>query len=146
MKLNTRVRYGTRAMLELAQHYGEVPRSLAQVAEAQNLSPKYLEALFRDLRTAGLLIARRGPQGGYALARPPEQINLRDISDVLDGQEPFVPCTADSGVCQRSDTCVARDVWARMYRAAMQVLESTTLADMVVQAQEEWSGEVVYQI
>ena len=146
MKLNTQVRYGTRAMLELAQHYGQGPVSLVQIAQAQELSEKYLEALLSRLRSAGLLAAQRGPQGGYTLAKPPERITLRDIFDVLEGSEPYVPCTANPSTCHRSTTCITQGVWARMYRASMQVLESTTLDDLVAQAQNECVAPLSYEI
>jgi cysteine synthase len=132
MKLNTRMRYGTRAMLELAEQYGQGFQSLADVAQAQDLPEKYLEAVFASLRAAGLVHAQRGPQGGYALSRDPQEITLRQIFDVLEGSEPYVPCTTGPSTCSRWASCVTQDVWARMYHASMQVLESTTLADLVV--------------
>ena len=93
MRLNTKVRYGARAMLELALHYQEGPASLSQIAAAQEISEKYLELLFASLRSAGLVHSQRGARGGYTLARPPEQITLRDIFGALASPEPYVPCT-----------------------------------------------------
>ena len=106
MKLNTKMRYGTRAMLELALRYEAGAVSLAQVAASQEISDKYLEILFASLRSAGLVNSQRGARGGYSLARPPEQITLREIFDVLEGPEPYVPCTTDHDTCHRWATCV----------------------------------------
>ena len=146
MKLGTRMRYGTRAILELAQHYGGGPISLGEIAQSQELSEKYLETLLSRLRSAGLVSAQRGPKGGYGLAKPPEQISVRDVFDVLEGQEPYVFCTADPSSCHRWATCITQGVWERMYRASMQVLESTTLADLVAQGQAECATALTYHI
>jgi len=133
-------------MLELAQHCDQEPLSLSEIALSQELSGKYLEALLSSLRAAGLVRTQRGPQGGYALARAPETITLRDIFDVLEGREPYVPCTASPEVCHRWSTCATQAVWARMYRASMEILESTTLADLVVQARGKCLAPVSYDI
>ena len=136
MRLNTKMRYGTRAMLELACHYPEGLRSLAEIAASQEVSPKYMESVFRLLRSAGLVHAQRGGQGGYRLSRPPEAINLRDLYEILEGPEPYVACTEDAQICPRSAECVTQEVWARMYAAAVGVLAGTTLADLVRRGQE----------
>ena len=146
MKLNTKMRYGSRAMLELALHYQEGPLSLTQVAAAQEISDKYLELLFASLRAAGLVHSQRGSRGGYTLARPPEQITLREIFDVLASPEPYVPCTLDHSVCHRWATCVTQEVWAQMYDASMQVLQSTTLADLVARNAQRCASGFTYHI
>ena len=132
MKLTTKIRYGTRAMLDLALNSGDGPVSLRDVAERQAVSLKYLERLFATLQSAGLVRAVRGPYGGYQLARPPAQITLRDIYEVLEGTVPPVDCIADPGLCGRSETCVTQEVWAEMFHACMDVLDARTLDDLVV--------------
>ncbi|MGQ9556112.1 MAG: RrF2 family transcriptional regulator [Anaerolineae bacterium] len=147
MKLTTKMRYGTRVMLELALHYERGPMSLSEIAEREQLSEKYIESLASILRSAGLLQSTRGAQGGYRLARPPEQITLRDIFEVLEGSEPFVPCTADPSACQRGDWCVTQEVWAKMYHASIRILEATTLADLVTRSWEkQGQAAVMYNI
>jgi Rrf2 family protein len=136
MKLNTKMRYGTRAMLELALRYEQGAVSLREVAKEQELSEKYLESLLSSLRSAGLAQSLRGPQGGYRLTRSPETITLRKIFEALEGTEPLVPCTLDQTACARRPTCATQEVWARMYEAIMAVLESTTLADLVSRQRE----------
>ena len=145
MRLNTKMRYGTRAMVELACHYPQGPRSLAEIAASQEVSAKYLEAVFHLLRSAGLVHAQRGGGGGYQLSRPPEEITLRDLYEVLEGPEPYVPCTEDADICPRSADCVTQEVWARMYAAAVAVLEETTLADLVRRS-EKRHGQPAYRI
>jgi Rrf2 family protein len=146
MKLNTKMRYGTRALLELALRTEEGAVSLSEIAVAQELSDKYLELLFASLRTAGLVRSQRGAQGGYVLAKPAEQITLREVFDVLEGREAFVPCTLDHGACQHWATRVTQEVWAEMYAASMQVLESTTLADLVARNRERCTTAASYSI
>ena len=146
MRLNTRMRYGTRAMLELAMHYQEGAVSLSEVAASQVISDKYLESLFSSLRIAGLVRSQRGVQGGYVLARPPEQITLREIFNVLESPEPFVPCTHDHSTCHRWANCVTQEVWAQMFAASIHVLESITLADLVARSNERSATTASYNI
>ena len=129
MKLGTRTRYGTRAMLEMALHYhdGNNPVSAAEIATRQQISAKYLEQLLVALQAAGLVRSVRGTHGGHTLARPPDQINLREIYGVFEGAEGFAACTSCPEICDRTDACVTKTIWDRMYTASMEVLESTTL-------------------
>jgi Rrf2 family protein len=139
MKLGTRTRYGTRAMLELALHYhdGNRPVSAGEIATRQQLSTKYLEQLLVSLQAAGLVRSVRGTHGGHVLARPPAQINLREIYGVFEGADGFAACTTCPELCDRTDTCVTQAIWDRMYAASMEVLESTTLGDLAQRARNE---------
>ena len=137
MKLGTKTRYGTRAMLELALHYGNGPVSASEIAARQQLSTKYLEQLLVSLQAAGLVRSVRGTQGGHTLARPPDQITLREIYSVFEGVEGFAECTSCPELCDRTDVCVTQAVWDRMYAASMEVLASTTLGDLAQRAQNE---------
>jgi Rrf2 family protein len=89
----------------------------------------------------------RGAQGGYLLARSPEQITLREVFDVLEGPDAFVPCTDHDQDCPRSATCLTRDIWAEMYAAAMGVLESYTLAALAARHRQDAAQyELMYEI
>lgn len=118
-------------MLDLAIDYGQGPISSKEIAERQELSQKYLENLMTALRSAGLVRSVRGPQGGHVLAYPPDEITLRAIFEALEGTTGFVDCTGDPEICKRAAGCATQQVWARMYAAAMAVLEDITLADLV---------------
>lgn len=137
MKLSTRMRYGTRALFYLTLNYGKGYVNLGQIAAAEELPGKYLEAVLTSLRMAGYVHAQRGPQGGYALSRPPEEITLRDVFDVLEGAEGYVRCSSDPSSCHRWAICATQNVWARMYDASMTTLETISLADLVAQAHAE---------
>ena len=136
MKLGTKTRYGTRAMLELALNYEDEHSvvSARDIAVCQQISHKYLEQLLATLRAAGLVRSVRGTHGGHTLARPPDQINLRQIYAAFEGKEGFAECTASPEICDRADICVTHQVWDRMYASSMEVLESISLEDLVRRA------------
>lgn len=147
MKLGTKVRYGTRAMLELALRPPGETTSLKEIAERQGVSQKYLEHLFASLQAAGLVRSSRGPRGGYVLSRPPDEIAVREIFEVLEGSEGFAPCSGAPEICERYDVCATHDVWQRMHDAAMRVLDQTTLADLSREARERQAASAsMYQI
>ena len=131
MKLSTKGRYGTRALLEMARHYGEGPMLLKDIAERQQISLQYLEHLIGPLVGAGLVKTTRGFKGGVWLARPPSEIKLSETMQILEGNITPVECINNPGACTRSRTCATRDVWDEMKRAMYGVLDSTTLEDLV---------------
>jgi Rrf2 family protein len=130
MQLSTKTRYSTRAMLDLALNWGNGVISVGEIAASQQISPKYLEHLLASLRSGGLVRSVRGPHGGYALARPPDQINLREIYDVFEGAGGFVECAVNTELCDRTDACVTWEIWDQLYWSCMEILESTTLEDL----------------
>ena len=132
MKLSTRGRYGTRALLELALHQGEEPVLLKDIAHKQQISLSYLEHLISPLLTGGIIRSTRGTGGGISLARPPGEIKLSEVIQLLEGSIAPVNCLNDPEVCTRSQFCVTRDVWEELKKAMDGVLESKTLQDLVV--------------
>ena len=147
MKLSTRGRYGTRALLELALHQGEGPVPLKDIAQRQQISLQYLEHLITPLIAAGIVLSTRGPRGGVSLTKPPEAIRLSQIIQLLEGSIAPVECVNDPKYCSRSDFCVTRDIWSELKRVMDGVLESTTLRDLVErQKRKEQSKEVMYHI
>jgi len=146
MKLSTRTRYGTRAMVDLALGYETRPVSAKDIAQNQGVSRKYLESLLAALRNVGLIRSVRGAKGGHMLARRPGQITLREIFDALEGCDGFVQCTTHPQVCERAKTCVTQEVWAQMYAACMEILEATTLEDLARRAREKTPSADMYYI
>ncbi|MDQ0287057.1 Rrf2 family protein [Desulfofundulus luciae] len=132
MRLSTRGHYGLKAMFDLALHYGTEPIPLKSVAERQSLSEHYLEQLIARLRKAGLVKSVRGAQGGYILAREPENIKVGDIIRALEGPIAPVECVkeVDPKECDQADYCISRTVWARVRDSIAGVLDSISLADM----------------
>ena len=130
MKLSTRARYGARAMVELAKTPG-ASRSVRDVARNQRVSAKYLEHIMASLKSAGLVEAVRGLNGGYTLARGPGEIRLSDVILALEG--PLAPVDCVSGVrdCPMAADCPTREVWAELKRSIMLTLDRVTLKDLV---------------
>jgi Rrf2 family cysteine metabolism transcriptional repressor len=147
MKISTKIRYGTRAMLELASHYGEGPIELKEIAKRENISLKYLEQVIIPLRTAGLIKSVRGSKGGYSLAKHPSEICLNDLVEILEGPLNLIECLNDPKVCQRVPSCVTRDIWREVSEAISGIFHSITLEDMVNRRREK-EGRVspMYQI
>ena len=147
MKLSTRGRYGTRALLDLALHQGEAPVLLKDVAQRQQIPLPYLEHLITPLIAGGIVWSTRGARGGISLAKPPEQVKLSEVIQLLEGSIAPVECVNNPGVCSRSELCVTRDIWSELKKAMNGVLESTTLQDLVErQKRKGQPEEVMYHI
>ena len=131
MKLSTRGRYGLRAMFELARGFGKGPVLMSTVADRQDLSRKHLHNLLTILKSAGLVRSVLGPGGGFALTRPPEQIQLGEILRALEGPLSLLPCVTDRRTCAKADTCAARQVWRELSGVIEETLDSITLEDVV---------------
>jgi len=131
VKLTTKGRYGTRALLELALNQTGKPVLLRDIAESQEISLSYLEHLIAPLIAGGIVRSTKGPGGGVSLAKPPEEIKLSEVIQILEGSLAPVECISDPGICSRSSFCVTRDVWAELKTVMDGVLESTTLRDLV---------------
>jgi Rrf2 family protein len=139
MKVSTRGRYGLRAMLELARCFGDSPVAMADLAEREGLSRKYLHALLTGLKSAGLARSVRGAGGGFVLARDPSEIKLNEILDALEGPLCLVDCVADERACDRANGCTARGVWQELSGAIENVLDNVTLADLIAPGNERRS-------
>jgi Rrf2 family transcriptional regulator, cysteine metabolism repressor len=136
LKVSTRVHYGLRAMTELARSYrAERLLSIAEIARSEQLPVAYLEQLVGELRRAGLVEGTRGVRGGYRLARGPEGITVGEVYRVLEGEVAPVDCTAEDylpGACGREPVCLSRGIWSRVQAAILEVLDSTTLDDLLI--------------
>ena len=136
MKLSTRTRYGIRAILQLAQNYGQGPLQLRTIATDQHISPKYLEQLMMMLKSAGIVRSVMGSKGGYLLAKLPNEITVCDCFNCLEGPIITTECVADEAACRQSDDCVVRELWFSVEDAIMSVLQSVTLQALVDQSKE----------
>ena len=147
MKISTRGQYGTRALLDLALHQDETPVLLKDIARRQQISVQYLEHLITPLIAVGILRSTRGPGGGVSLARSPKEIRLDEVIQLLEGSITLVECVTNPEVCTRSEFCVTRDVWGELKNVINQVLESTTLQDLVErQKRKKQPEEAMYYI
>ena len=131
MKLSTRSRYGTRMMLDLANHYDEGPIQIGDVAKREDISVKYLEQLIIPLKKASLIESVRGPKGGHMLAKPPEEITIGEIVRVLEGGVTLTPCIIDPDVCEKSNNCLTRGIWEEATQVMVDALNASTLAKVI---------------
>jgi len=147
MKLSTRGQYGTRALLELALHWGEGPILLKDIAQRQRISLSYLEHLITPLVAGGIVRSVRGAKGGVSLAKPPGQVKLSEVVQLLEGSIVPVECVNNPGICIRSEVCATRDVWDELGKAMSGVLQSITLQDLVErQRRKEQPEKTMYHI
>lgn len=147
MKLSTRAKYGTRALLDLAMLWGNEPVPLRSIAHRQNIPLHYLEHLITPLVAAGIVASTRGAKGGLRLARPPREVKLNEVIQLLEGSITPVECVDNPECCPRYELCVTRDVWNEMKKAIDGVLEATTLQDLVErQIKKNPPTEVMYYI
>jgi Rrf2 family protein len=130
MQVSARVDYGTRALVELA---GRGPGLVTseELAAVQDLPVKFLEGILTQLRRAGLVVSRRGAEGGYRLARPAEEITVADVFRALEGPIAAVRGTAPEDMVYAGSAEHLREVWVATRAALRTVLENVSLADVV---------------
>lgn len=131
MKLSTKTRYGTRAILDIAQNSENGRTMLKDIAARQALSPKYLDHILSAMRRAGLIRNIRGKGGGYILSKTPASITVKDILEAVDGTFEPVECLLNTDLCDKVPSCGTRDVWLRMKEAVDGVLEEATLQSLL---------------
>ncbi len=134
MLLSSRGKYATRALLHLALHYGEGPMQVHDIAARQEIPLKYLEQILLSLKRFGVVQSRKGPGGGYFLARPPETIMLGEVVRAMDGPVAPISCVSVSGYmecgCPEPSTCGLRSVWKEARDAVAAIIDETTFADI----------------
>lgn len=134
MELSTKGRYAVMALIDLAMYAkddGAV--SLSEIATRQTISLSYLEQLFAKLRRSGLVKAKRGPNGGYRLAKPVENIDMASIIFAVDEQLKATACDGSkTGACGgRTSKCIAHDLWAALTVEIQSFMKNVTLADIL---------------
>ena len=134
MKLSKRGEYGLRAMVALASQPVGTVAPITDIAQREQIPVKFLEQILLTLRNAGLLRSRMGVSGGYALAKPPEEITLGQIIRILDGPLAPIRCVSqtayESCACPDEQTCGLRLVMFDVRNAISEILDRTSLADV----------------
>jgi Rrf2 family protein len=133
--LSRRAKYGVKALLQLARESGEQPVLIAELAEREGISRKFLEAILLDLKRRGLVASRKGKGGGYLLQRAPAEITVGEVIRVLNGPLALVPCVSQTAYstcaeCLDERTCGVRVAMKAVRDATAQILDHTTLADL----------------
>jgi Rrf2 family protein len=133
MLISTKGRYALRAVVDIAENSTATRVSLRSVAERQNISDKYLEAIVKPLVVAGVLVSVRGKNGGYQLARAANEITAGDVIRAVEGEVAPVPCTsADGQRCERQTDCRTAQFWVGLERVVDQYLDSITIAELAI--------------
>ena len=135
MRLSKRGEYGLRAMIDLATwDHGSTAVQIKDIAEREQIPPKFLEQILLTLKNAGLLHSKMGVGGGYYLAKAADQISLGSIVRILDGPLAPVRCVSQMAYepcgCPDEDTCGLRLVMSDVRNAIADILDGTTLADI----------------
>jgi len=135
VKLTAQEEYGFRCLLQLGRHGVAESLTISEISKAERISAPYTAKLLRILRRGGFVRSVRGKVGGYSLARPPDRIVIGDVLDTLGGrlfEADF--CKSHTGqvkVCAHSGDCSIRTLWQAVQLALDQVLEKTTLQDVL---------------
>ncbi len=131
MKLSTRSRYGIHAMYDLALNVDCGPQPIKAIAEREGIPEAYLEQLIAVLKKEKLVTSTRGAQGGYVLARRPEDITVGDVLRALEGGLNLVDCLLEEDTCGKTCACPSRIVWMKIRDGLNSVVDGITLKDMV---------------
>jgi Rrf2 family protein len=132
MRLNARVDYALRAVVELASAASgpTAPVTADRIATAQDIPPKFLESILLQLRRGGIISSQRGPEGGYWLARPAGEISLADIIRVIDGPLANVRGQRPEALGYRGAAVSLQEVWIALRASEREILDTVTIADV----------------
>lgn len=131
MKISTKGRYALRLIIELAKAPAGVPVRLRELAEKQEISEKYSEQIISLLRRGGIVLAKRGTQGGYDLAKDPKKITVGEVLRLTEGELSPVPCLENNGEpCERKNSCATYMLWSKLKDAIDSVVDNITIADL----------------
>ncbi|AUY52523.1 Rrf2 family transcriptional regulator [Streptomyces sp. CB01881] len=131
MRISARTDYAIRAMAELART-PEAPQKAEQLSASQDIPLRFLLSILRELRQHRLVQSSRGPEGGYRLGRPPEEISIADVIRAIDGSLASFRDLRLSDLSYPGAAAALPDVWRAVRVSLRQVLERVTLADMAI--------------
>lgn len=140
-----KVDYGVRALIDLAQNYGNGPVQTAEIASRQSVPEPYLDQLLTALKKVGFVRSRRGPNGGYVLAVEPGHLSLGMVVNALEGPVLPIDCLDGSLECNLAGHCAQQDVWRRIDVLTQKILEATSVADLA-STQRQHENRAMYYI
>lgn len=132
--ISQKAKYALRALSALAKAKDKSPVLIADIAEEQKIPKKFLEQILLDLKHRGLVVSKRGRDGGYVLLKPADQITFGEVLRMIDGPIAPLPCLSQTAYqkcddCLSEEECGIRHVFARVAEATREVLFSATIAD-----------------
>ncbi len=130
--ISTKGRYALRVVIDLAENMSDSPVRLADVAERQEISLKYLELIIPPLSKAGIVSSSHGKGGGYKLQKDPNVLTVGEVIRVAEGDLAPVACLkCDSQPCNRASKCKTLGVWQEYYRLTNEYFDSITITDVI---------------
>ncbi|HEY4744551.1 MAG TPA: RrF2 family transcriptional regulator [Desulfuromonadaceae bacterium] len=143
MRLTTKSRYGLRALFDIAYNCGSMPAQIQDISRRQQISPRYLEQIFQNLKRAGILKSKRGPQGGYCLARKPEEITVLEVLNATEQDTLLADCGGSTkkkpkrkNECPFEGNCVTQTVWQEASDLLNTLFGGMTLQTLCQRGQE----------
>jgi len=131
MQVSRKVDYALRAVIHLADaEAAERICSVGEISARERIPRQFLEKIVQELIHKGLVRSRRGPRGGYVLARPADQMTFRDVIEAVEGPIALNNCTGDHADCSLIGACGMERIWREGQRRVMDLFESTTIASV----------------
>src|SRR5215467_7557604 len=131
MQVSRKIDYALRAVIHLANEESRSRAcSVAEIAARERAPRHFLEKIIQQLIHSGLVRSRRGPRGGYVLARPAEDVTFRDVIEAVEGPITLNTCVGEHADCSLLGTCGMERVWREGQRRVMELFEKTTIADV----------------
>ena len=134
MHIPIKVDYGVRALIDLAQCSTGSPVRTAEIAQRTAIPDQFLAQVLLVLSKRGFIRSQRGPHGGHSFAMDPSEIRLSAVAESLGGLHVIVGCLDDRAMCAHVPACAQREVWQSVSEAVFNILDSTTIADLVERA------------
>lgn len=134
--LSKKSKYAIKALIVLGKNYGNDPMQIVKIAAEEDIPKKFLEQILLEMRNAGILYSKKGAGGGYSLNKAPEDIKLSQVIRLTDGPIALLPCVSlnfyrKCDECKNEDTCGIRDTFVEVRNAMLQILNDTSVADLI---------------
>lgn len=136
--ISKKTQYGLKAMLALGRRYGEGPVLISTLSKEESIPIKFLEVILLDLKGRDLLISKKGPRGGYQLSRPPSAVTVGSLIRAMEGPLAPIACASETAYrpceeCEDIESCGTRIIMRQVRDSMAEVLDNTTLADLLRQ-------------
>lgn len=141
MELTRAADYALRGVLYLSIQPGNNICIISEIAERMDIPEGFLARIFQILAKSGVIRSHRGKKGGFSLAKPPEQINMKDVIEAVEGPILLNRCLSDFGDCGREEFCALHDVWAEVQRTSIKTLEETNFTQLAKRTAEKLAGK-----
>lgn len=146
--ISQKAKYAFRALFELARQGKERPLLISEIALRRNIPKKFLEQILLDLKRHGIVHSRRGKHGGYNLLKEPSEVTITQVMRIVDGPIAPLPCLSRTAYrrcedCSDEAACDVRRIFAKAFQASSDILDRTTLADILAGDPESgpWVGD-----